>query len=431
MKLQRLMIGIIIFSLSFNTVRVSSQANVPNFKSPSIIAIDSENGQVLFEKESEIVYEVASISKLLTAYTALQAFEANPKWDENTVIPISDAAYELSQNYDISNVPLRQDENYTINELIESMAINLANGSALALAEFVAGSEAAFIELMAENLEDWGQDGYKLINVTGLPKNINPGATNSLSASTAAVIAYHLINDFPQYVEYSQKTRESFKPGTLDHIDMLNYNQMLSGKPYEYPGMLGLMPGYSEQDGASFIGLAEQNGLGVITVILGSDNEDLRYEETEALFDFIFATYRKEQVIAAEQSATQVGSIPIDGGVQTTAPLIYETDLSLVVPVIDTTPRLQYDFTLNEKIVNDSGRLLAPLEQGMKVGNMAVSGVETQVIYLPSTKGNNVSVILAEFIAEAPWYQKAWQSVTQGVNGAWESTRKFFVKLFN
>lgn len=416
---------------TITTIAIQAQENVPNLQSPSVLAIDSENGQVLYQVDSDQAYEVGSITKLLTVYTALDAFADNSEWTEETVITISDNAYQLSQNYNLSNVPLRQDEEYTIWELIESVAVNLANGSTLALAEFIAEDEAAFLDLMEAQLQEWGITDYNLINVTGLPRDIDSGPINTFTAEAAAVIAYHLVNDYPQYLEYSGQERSVFKPGTRDRIEMLNYNQHLAGKPYEVDGVEGLMPGYSTQDGASFVGYTERDNFGVITVVLGAVDEDIRYDDSTLLIDYIYAAYRKESVIQANQATTQVGVVPIRGGTLDQAPLVYRDDLSLVVPLIDTTPRLEYVFTLDESALNEQGYLEAPVDVGTQVGVMTISGVDAEVTTLPSTKGNNVPVVLEHAVEEAPWYQQTWQSVTSSVSNAWESTRKFFVDLFN
>lgn len=399
---------------------------MPVIGAQSAISIDSANGQVLFSYESDEMVEIGSISKLLVAYVALSHSE-----DANDMIPVSDQAYSLSQDYDIGNVPLRQDYNYTVSELVESVSINLANGSALALAEFYGGSEEQFVQMMDQQLVDWGLEDYNLINATGLPADGDSGETNAFSAEVAAVIAYHLVNDFPMYVDYSQQSMAVFKPNTDDAIDMNNYNQMLKGKPFEYVGVLGLMPGSSDADGESFVSYANMDDFGVITVVLGATDEDSRYEETAKLLDYSFRAYMKELVVRDGEPTSQVGSIAVQGGNSTEVSLIYGEDMSLVVPIIDTAPRLEYNFSINEELFQGSDYLVAPIEQGEVIGYMTVKSVGVEQEFLPSTNGNIVPVVQAETLKEASWLAKGWQSVSNGVSNSWESTRRFFVDLFN
>lgn len=410
-----------------------AQAEVtsPSIQASAAIAIDSENGQVLMSQNEQEIIEVGSISKLLAVYVALKTVDEHAEWNRETLVPISDQAYQLSQNYDIGNVPLRQDYNYTVNELVEAISINLANGATLALAELVGENEEQFVSQMEDQLAQWGVEDYRLVNATGLPMDSEAGETNAFSAEAIAIIAYHLVNEFPEYLAYSVQEKAIFKPNTDDAIDMNNYNQMLVGKPYEHEGVSGLMPGSSDADGSSFVGYSLQDDFGLITVVLGTEDEDVRYEETAKLMDYCYRAYMKELVVKEGQPTTQVDTIRVEGSSTTKATLSYGEDLSLVVPIIDTAPRLEYVFSPLDTLFQGRSYLIAPVEQGEVIGQMAISGVGTTYDYLPSTKGNYVSVIQTEPIEEATWYVKGWRSLSSGVSDTWESTRRFFVELFN
>lgn len=397
----------------------------------SVIMIDSENGQVLYKQDEDQILEVGSVSKLLAAYMALKLLETNEDLDFDSIVPISDAAFQLSQDYDLSNVPLRQDYQYTVNELIEAIAINLANGATLALADFLSGSEAAFVDQMSAQLNQWGVLDYQLVNATGLAEGGEDGPINQMSAEAVAIIAYHLVNDFPHFLDYSQKPTSVFKPRTTDRFDMNNYNQMLKGKPYEYDGVLGLMPGSDLKDKYSFAAYAERNEFGVITVVLGTNEEDLRYEYTASLLDYAYSGFMKELVVMQNERTRQIDSIEVESSEARFADLAYGEDLNLVVPIIDTTPRLEYKFTPREEVFNENGRLEAPMAQGDLIGQMAIKGIGTEIDYLSSTKGNNASVVLGHNLEPAAWYLTAWRSLTSGVSNVWESTRRFFVDIFN
>lgn len=428
MKLRYLFVILLITSFLFPQQSSQAQSTAPTIDAVSAISIDSENGQVLMSQNADEILQVGSISKLLSVYVALKTIEAQDEWTRESIVPISDEAYQLSQDYNIGNVPLRQDYNYTVNELVEAVSINLANGATLALAEMVGETEADFVKMMETQLLEWGIEEYNLINSTGLEDN---GETNAFSAEVAAIIAYHLINDFPDYLDYSHQAEAVFKPNTDDAIDMNNYNQMLKGKPYERENVLGLMPGSSEQDGNSFVGYSNEDEFGIITVVLGTEDEDTRYEETDRLMDYSYSAYMKELVVSEGQSTTQVNTIKVEGSSESEAELIYGENMSLVVPIIDTAPRLEYEFSSNEALFEDRSYLVAPIEQGEVVGEMTIYGAGTEFTYLPSTKGNHVPVVQAEPIEEAAWYVNGWRSFSNGVSNTWESTRRFFVDLFN
>lgn len=428
MKLRYLFVILLITSFLLPQQSSQAQSTAPTIDAVSAISIDSENGQVLMSQNADEVLQVGSVSKLLSVYVALKTIEAHDEWTRESVVPISDEAYRLSQDYNIGNVPLRQDYNYTVNELVEAISINLANGATLALAEMVGETEADFVKMMETQLSEWGVEEYNLINSTGLEVN---GETNAFSAEVAAIIAYHLVNDFPDYLDYSYQAKAVFKPNTDDAIDMNNYNQMLKGKPYERDNVLGLMPGSSEQDGNSFVGYSNEDDFGIITVVLGTEDEDMRYEETDRLMDYSYSAYMKELVVSEGQPTTQVNTIKVEGSSESEAELIYGEDKSLVVPIIDTAPRLEYEFSINDALFEDRSYLVAPVEQGEVIGVMTIYGAGTEFTYLPSTKGNHVPVVQAEPIEEAAWYVNGWRSFSNGVSNTWESTRRFFVDLFN
>ena len=360
-------------------------------------------------QNADEILQVGSISKLLSVYVALKTIEAQDEWTRESIVPISDEAYQLSQDYNIGNVPLRQDYNYTVNELVEAVSINLANGATLALAEMVGETEADFVKMMETQLLEWGVEEFNLINSTGLEDN---GETNTFSAEVAAIITYHLVNDFPDYLDYSDQAKAVFKPNTDDAIDMNNYNQMLKGKPYERENVLGLMPGSSEQDGNSFVGYSNEDEFGIITVVLGTEDEDTRYEETDRLMDYSYSAYMKELVVSEGQPTTQVNTIKVEGSSESEAELIYGENMSLVVPIIDTAPRLEYEFSSNDALFEDRSYLVAPVEQGEVVGEMTIYGAGTEFTYLPSTKGNHVPVVQAEPIEEAATWYMEWLAFT-------------------
>lgn len=428
MKLRYLFVILLITSFLLPQQSSQAQSTAPTIDAVSAISIDSENGQVLMSQNTDEILQVGSISKLLSVYVALKTIEAQDEWTRESIVPISDEAYQLSQDYNIGNVPLRQDYNYTVNELVEAVSINLANGATLALAEMVGETEADFVKMMETQLLEWGVEEFNLINSTGLEDN---GETNAFSAEVAAIIAYHLVNDFPDYLDYSDQAKAVFKPNTDDAIDMNNYNQMLKGKPYERENVLGLMPGSSEQDGNSFVGYSNEDEFGIITVVLGTEDEDTRYEETDRLMDYSYSAYMKELVVSEGQPTTQVNTIKVEGSSESEAELIYGEDKSLVVPIIDTAPRLEYEFSINDALFEDRSYLVAPVEQGEVIGEMTIYGAGTEFTYLPSTKGNHVPVVQAEPIEEAAWYVNGWRSFSNGVSNTWESTRRFFVDLFN
>lgn len=445
-QLKHIFSGLLIV-LILQTVFVSPKTSlaainqaVPKTSAQSAMVIDATNGQILFEENSEVAVEVASISKLLTIYIVLQAVEKGDIGLDYQV-PISDYAYAVSQDYDVSNVPLRQDERYTVEELVESVMISLSNGSTIALAELVAGSEAEFVTLMDTYLQEWGIENASMINATGLngaydptdAETIDKGPQNMLSAEAVAIISYHLLKDHPEILKHTQINRKLFKYGTSDEFEMTNYNLMLPGRTFEFEGVDGLLTGYSAKDGGSFVSTTIRNDMRVISIVLGAEGTETRYHETKKLYDYVFSAYMTEEIINQGDEVTQISQIKVSNGKVSPAPIRYGENLDLVVPVIDTAPRLEYDFIPNEEI-DENGELTAPLEAGTVIGYVSINISDKAIKYLRTSAAydtGGVPVEIAETIEVAPWYSQTWQFITDSVGNGWENTRRFFTDVFN
>src|SRR5690625_1595788 len=172
----------------------------------------------------------ASMTKMMTEYLVWEAVEANEiSWDDTTTI--SDYAYSISANEEFSGIGLRQNVEYTILELYEAMAINSDNATTIALAEYIAGSEGEFVKLMNEKAEEMGLMDYQFVNSTGLensslgdnyPEGTDPDGTNLLSARSAALLAYHLVTDYPESLDISSMPEFEFDDKTIE-----KWNSML------------------------------------------------------------------------------------------------------------------------------------------------------------------------------------------------------------
>ncbi len=415
-------------------------ASMPTLKqAKGAFIVDGENGQILYQHESDQSVEIASITKLLTVYLTYRAIEAGElKSDQE--IWISDQAYALSQDYDIQNVPLRQDLPYRLEDLIEAVGTSSANGASLALAEAVAGSEEDFIQKMEDQLAAWGLQDVRIQNVTGLTSQYDPqeatsnqeGHTNAFDAETVATIAYHLLAEYPDYLKYSQVSQKLFQEGTSDEFEMNNPNKMLASADYNrsYKDLDGLMLTRSPQDGYSMVATAERDGLRAVVVVLGVSDEDLLYRKAARLLDYAFNTYRTEEIFQKDAPCDHVDAIRVENGAQAVAPVKYQESLKLVVPIIDTAPRLTYTFQPNEALA-DQGYLSAPLKANQELGRLEVNIEAYTLPILPSGKGNDVGLVVSQDIDEASWLARTWQGIVDFTDQSWNYTRKFFINLFN
>lgn len=429
-----------IYLLSVLPIPTIAAQAMPELKSKSAMVVDSVNGQILHAENVDTLMEVGGVSKVLLLYLVVDAINQGTITTQDPVA-ISDKAYELSQDYGIQNVPLRQDFQYSVEELMEAVVVTGANGATLALAEHVAGDEKKALKMMAQTLEKWGIHQYKFVNVTGLPQGLVPhqtdtyekGAVNKMTAQACAIATYQLIQKYPKILNDAKQPTATLKKDSDDPYEMTNTIAMIEDNDYAYKGTTGLMLGTSKKDGDSAIITAERNHLPVISIILGTQKrgEGQRYHESKKILDYIFAMYVMQDVVKKEQKVTEIGQIKVKDGVKDTVEINYQTPYQMAMPVVGKRPRLTYEFIPNEKIVHQQNTLHAPVKKGQTIGQVQVTIDKKHVAYLPTAKGNRVDIQTAEVIAEAPWYQKGWNNFTQTIHNSWEATRVFFTNLFN
>lgn len=323
------------------------------------IAVEASTGKVLYEKDATTPDGIASMTKILTVYLTYKEIDkGNLSWD--TKVPISDYAYDLTANSDASNVPMEARE-YTVEQLVNAAMVASANSAAIALAEKIGGTESKFVDMMQTQLQEWGINDTKLFNASGLNNsylgdNIYPGSSstdeNTLSARDVAIIAQHLITEYPDVLKISNQTTADFEGSTMN-----TYNYMLKGMPYERDGVDGLKTGTTELAGASFVATSTENGMRIISVVMNADgwqeNEFARFEATNALLDYVKSNYEMITLVDAGESTKNSKAKVIDGK-EKTVPAVASQELKVVhrigtdVSVKFSTKVKGYEATINK-----------------------------------------------------------------------------------
>ncbi|WP_045798223.1 D-alanyl-D-alanine carboxypeptidase PBP3 [Streptococcus equinus] len=323
------------------------------------IAVEATTGKVLYEKDATTPAGIASMTKILTVYLTYKEIDkGNLSWD--TKVPISDYAYDLTANSDASNVPMETRE-YTVEQLVNAAMVASANSAAIALAEQIGGSESNFVDMMKAQLNEWGITDAKLVNASGLNNsylgdNIYPGSSstdeNMLSARDIAIIARHLITEYPDVLKISSQTTADFDGSTMN-----TYNYMLKDMPYERDGVDGLKTGTTELAGASFVATSTENGMRIISVVMNADgweeNDFARFEATNKLLDYVKSNYEMTTIIEAGQSYKN-SKAKVKDGKEKTVPVVAAQDLNVVhrigtdVPAKFSSKAKGYEATINK-----------------------------------------------------------------------------------
>ncbi|WLR53323.1 D-alanyl-D-alanine carboxypeptidase family protein [Bacillus tianshenii] len=407
----------------------------------SAILIDADTGKILYALEPDLTLPPASMTKMMTEYLVLDAIKKKQiSWKDK--VKISDFVYKISQNKQLSNVPLRKDAEYTVEELYEAMAIYSANGATIALAEHIAGSETKFVKKMNEKGKELNLKDYKFVNSTGLnnrdlkgnhPKGTGANEENMLSARATAKLAYQLLNKYPEVLETASIPTKTFRKGTNDAIEMLNWNWMLPNIPgylqaYAYEGVDGLKTGSTELAGYCFTGTAERDGMRLISVVMGTDSITKRFEETKKMMDYGFENFEKQEVFPANYKAKEKSSVAVEKGKEKSVDVVSAKPLAMVMKKGE---KKQYSPKVVFDKLNKDDALVAPIKEGQKVGTLTYDYKGKDEYGYITAKGEqaaSVDMVTASSVEKANWFilsirgiggffADIWTSVASSVKG--------------
>lgn len=380
----------------------------------SAILVDVDTGKILYAKNPDMALPPASMTKMMTEYLVWEAIDSGAiDWDTTT--KISDYAYSISANPDFSGVGLYQDVDYTVRELYEAMAINSDNATTIALAELIAGTEGEFVKLMNEKAEEMGLSEYKFVNTTGLensslgdnyPEGTDPDATNLLSSRSAALLAYHLVKDFPESLDISSIPEIEF-----DDKPIRNWNWMLPHEasflePFHYEGVDGLKTGFTSLAGYSFTGTAKRNDTRLITVVMKTGSVEERFEETAKLLDYGFSNFETKELFPAGYQLNDESTLPVTKGKQKTVDI--ETADAFKLPIKQgDEENYEIVYHLDESKLNADGELTAPIEKGEKVGTaelVPIDDSEHGYIFSNDDDRDVVDLVTTSDVEKSSWF---------------------------
>lgn len=377
------------------------------------IAVEVSTGKVLYEQDAQTPASIASISKLLSVYLVYEALEKG-EIQLDTMVDISDYPYSLTANTELSNVNLDA-RSYSVSDLLNASLITSSNSAIIALAEKIAGSEAAFVDKMKAKVAEWGITDATIVNTSGLDnsdlgENIYPGSkpddSNQFSALDVAIIARHLILDYPQVLNITSLNAYDFGGYTY-----YSTNQMLSEGTHARGGVDGLKTGTSDSAGSSFVATTTQANMRIITVVLnatdGLANSDNRFVETNNLMNFVYNNYSAITLVKKGE-AFENSSVKLFNGTKASSPAVATADLLAIQKNTSEQP-VTATFTSNQTEFD------APITSGTVVGQLKI--VDNDLIgvgYLDNIA--QIDMVIPTTIKTAPWPVSWWNQFVRYVN---------------
>ena len=281
---------------------------------PSVILAEVSTGTVIFEKGADDRREVASITKLMTALLVFEALESNQfALSDSVTVSQNAAAMKGSQAL------LDANASYTVEELLQTTIMASANDSAVALAEFVAGTEAAFVERMNARAQALGMSSTHYVNCTGYPQDGQYTTARDV-LTLCCEVARH-----PAYFKYA-----SIWIDTLTHpggriTDLTNTNRLVRF----YTDCDGFKTGSTDAAKYCLAATAERDGMRLVAIVLGAPTGQKRFDEARAMLDYGFASYQR--LMVANKGDLLGESIPVRGGSAETVELMLGSGLSMLL----------------------------------------------------------------------------------------------------
>ena len=332
---------------------------LPDFDVPcrAAVLIDLSSGTVLYEKEPDTPMPIASITKVMTLLLTFEAIEAGKVSLQDTV-PVSDHAYNMGG----SQIWLEPGETFTLDEMIKAICVSSANDAAVAVAEFVGGSEPAFAELMNQKAAELGMVNTTFKNACGLDE-----AGHLSTARDVAIMSREMLLKHPQITDYTTIWMDTLRGG---QTQLLNTNKLLK----RYQGITGLKTGTTSGARVCISASASRDGLDLLAVVLGAASSAERFDAATALLDYGFANFENVTAPAPENAPA---SLPVTGGAEETVGLEYAAPQKLLVQKGE-------GGALNAELELPQ-TLAAPLAAGQQVGTVAVRSGETVLGSWPVT----------------------------------------------
>ena len=316
--------------------------NAPELNLKGYILIDPTTNTIIAESNSDGFIEPASMTKVMTAYVVADQIE-NDLISINDEVLISEKAWKMGG----SKMFIEVDKRVSILDLLKGIIIQSGNDAAVAIAEYVGGSEDGFVDLMNAYAASLGMNNTLFMNSTGLPNE-----NHLTTAEDLAILTSNFITKFPEI--YSLFKEKEFEYGGISS-NKLNRNKLL----WRDKTSDGVKTGYTSSAGYCLIGSAKRGNMRLITVVAGSDSANNSFSDTQRLLEYGFRFYATEKYFDVGK---EYASAKVWGGKNDTISLGVENDISV------TLPRTKFkDLKVNYVVKNN---VQAPINKGDKIGTL-------------------------------------------------------------
>lgn len=315
----------------------------PEVNARAALLMEKSTGQVLYEANAHAPLELASVTKVMTLLLIMEALDAGTITKE-TMVPVSATAAGMGG----SQVYMEEGEEFSVHDMLKAIAVASGNDACVAMAEYLAGSESAFVEKMNARAAELGMEDTVFCNCTGLPAE-----GHHASAYDIALMSRELILRHPDIRTYTTIWMDTLRDGDFQ---LANTNKLVR----YYEGATGLKTGSTDAALYCLSATAEKEGMELIAVILGAPTSSDRFEGAKALLNYGFATYALVPVAPSEP----LTPVPVTLGTAASVQPGLAQERQLLLP--------KGEAGKVTTTVDLPSALSAPVEAGQELGHLTV-----------------------------------------------------------
>jgi len=349
----------------------------------SAVLIERDTGTILYNKNSDEMLPPASMTKIMTMLLIMEAIDLGKiKWDEK----IRTSEYAASMGG--SQIFLEPGEEMTTEEMLKGIAIGSANDASVAMAERIAGSEEAFVEMMNTKVKDLGLKNTVFKNVTGLPEDGHYSTAHDMAVMAKELLKYEGITKFTGTYEAYLREQSDKK------FWLVNTNRLVRF----YPGVDGLKTGFTNEAKYCLTATAEKDGMRVIAVVFGAPTSKERNAQISKMLDYAFAQYQTHPMY---ERSFSVGEVKVSKGSESKVEALTSEPISLLTKKGEKVDDVKKEITYEKDVK-------APIEKGQTIGTLKLVRNGETLVSSP--------LVAKESINEANWwtlYKRAFGMFTK------------------
>lgn len=310
----------------------------------SAILMEESTGNILYESNPDERLPIASVTKVMTMLLIMEAVDSG-KISLDDMVTVS----ENAMSYGGSTMFLETGEQLTVNDMLKGIAVASANDGCVAMAEHLAGSESAFVDMMNEKAKELGMENTHFMNTNGLDEDDHYSSARDVAIMSRELMKHETI------FNYTSIWMDTLRGGKFQ---LANTNKLIRF----YDGANGLKTGSTSKALCCLSAAAKRNDMQLIAVVLGAPTSAERFASAKSLLDYGFANYAVNTQITA---GDEVQKIAVEKGVDKEVGVVACDSCSTLVK------KGQEDNITKEIKIDET--ITAPIEAGQKIGTMTIS----------------------------------------------------------